>query len=468
LFLCAGVAQAQVTRYELVTVPEASARKGGLKEAGGTVFLNTTGGDPFTTTKSIMFRFSAPLATDSPTYLGFLGTGATVTVTEEDTADNDGNGTIEATVLVVNQSTATIRGLLFDVSETSAPVTVTVTATAKDSTEDDVFITLYEGPTTANIITDITLGVKAEAKSSTVRTRGTGAAGVEATLTIEEGFKGAFMHGNALELEIDGLPNEVKVGVVSDKVSVNEDATDAAPEEPDATSTATATPRVGSVTGDEDGDDKIIFIDLGDDVGTDTDDDGASIELVPAKFTLTLTLTADPGVEDSKVSFPLDISNIDARVTFSGSDFEDAYTSAATIFEIRHAQCTMVFPVVTVLPDLGWDTAISITNPGYGTPTADGELMLTFYGNDQDPVEFSPTMGTGLPEDGSGILPAGHVYQELVSNILKETNWGDSFQGHVHVLADYPGCTGVGWVTDWMGVNQAYNAVVIDSDTGQN
>jgi hypothetical protein len=293
---------------------------------------------------------------------------------------------------------------------------------------------------------------------------------VEATLTIEEAFKGAFMHGNTLELEISGLPEGVKVGAESDKISVNETAAAEGAEEDaeDMMSTATATPRVGSVTGDEDGDDKIIFIDLGDDVGTDTDDDGASIELVPAKFTLTLTLTADPGVEDSKVSFPLDISNIDARVTFSGSDFEDAYTSAATIFEIRHAQCTMVFPVVTVLPDLGWDTAISITNPGYGTPTADGELMLTFYGNDQDPVEFSPTMGTGLPEDGSGILPAGHVYQELVSNILKETNWGDSFQGHVHVLADYPGCTGVGWVTDWMGVNQAYNAVVIDSDTGQN
>ena len=181
---------------------------------------------------------------------------------------------------------------------------------------------------------------------------------------------------------------------------------------------------------------------------------------------LTLTLTADSGVEDSEVSFPLDISSIDARVTFSGDDFEDAFTSSMAIFEIRHAQCTMVFPVVTVMPDMGWDTAISITNPGYGDPTADGELMLTFYGNDQDPVEFSPTMGTGLPEDGSGILPAGHVYQELVSNILKDTGWGDSFQGHVHVLADYPGCTGVGWVTDWMGVNQAYNAVVIDSDTG--
>jgi hypothetical protein len=324
-----------------------------------------------------------------------------------------------------------------------------------------VFITIYEGSNVADVITDIALGVKAAATSSTVRTRGTGAAGVEATLTIEEAFKGAFMHSNELELEIAGLPEGVKVGVVSDKVAVVEEDENA------QESTPTATPSPGSVTGDEDGDDKTITITLADDYATDDTADPA-VKLFPDKFTLTLTLTADSGVEDSEVSFPLDISNIDARVTFSGDDFEDAFTSSMAIFEIRHAQCTMVFPVVTVLPDLGWDTAISITNPGYGTPTADGELMLTFYGNDQDPVEFSPTMGTGLPEDGSGILPAGHVYQELVSNILKETNWGDSFQGHVHVLADYPGCTGVGWVTDWMGVNQAYNAVVIDSDTGQN
>ena len=105
-------------------------------------------------------------------------------------------------------TTATIRGLLFDVSEASAPVTVTVEATANDPTQTAVYITIYEGPNVANVITDIALGVKAEAKSSTVRTRGTGAAGVEATLTIEEAFKGAFMHGNTLELEISGLPEE--------------------------------------------------------------------------------------------------------------------------------------------------------------------------------------------------------------------------------------------------------------------
>ena len=34
------------------------------------------------------------------------------------------------------------------------------------------------------------------------------------------------------------------------------------------------------------------------------------------------------------------------------------------------------------------------------------------------------------------------------------------------LLADYTNCSGLGWVTDWMTVNQAYSAVVIDADTG--
>ena len=51
--------------------------------------------------------------------------------------------------------------------------------------------------------------------------------------------------------------------------------------------------------------------------------------------------------------------------------------------------------------------------------------------------------------------------------ILAATDWGESFVGHIHVLADYTGCNGVGWVTDFGTVNQAYVAVVVDSDTGK-
>ena len=54
----------------------------------------------------------------------------------------------------------------------------------------------------------------------------------------------------------------------------------------------------------------------------------------------------------------------------------------------------------------------------------------------------------------------------VAAGILAATGWGETFQGHVHLRADYTNCSGLGWVTDWMTVNQAYSAVVIDADTG--
>ena len=71
--------------------------------------------------------------------------------------------------------------------------------------------------------------------------------------------------------------------------------------------------------------------------------------------------------------------------------------------------------------------------------------------------------GVGLEEDGT--LAPGGTYQVMSSQILAATDWGESFQGHVHLIADYTNCSGLGWVTDFMTVNQAYTATVID-DTG--
>ena len=43
--------------------------------------------------------------------------------------------------------------------------------------------------------------------------------------------------------------------------------------------------------------------------------------------------------------------------------FADAFTDYVTVFNIRPAQCELLFPVVTVRGP--WDTAISVTNPAY-------------------------------------------------------------------------------------------------------
>ena len=83
------------------------------------------------------------------------------------------------------------------------------------------------------------------------------------------------------------------------------------------------------------------------------DADNNAMRPAPASVTLELTLTADPGNED--ISFPLDRSSVMAKALFTdmqgGDDnFEDAFTDYVTVFNIRPAQCELLFPVVTVVP----------------------------------------------------------------------------------------------------------------------
>ena len=165
-----------------------------------------------------------------------------------------------------------------------------------------------------------------------------------------------------------------------------------------------------------------------------------------------------------------------ARATFTDptgnlvNNFEDAFTDYVTVFNIRPAQCELLFQVVAVLPDRGdWNTAISVTNPAYEDEMASGGLLFTFYGMGALTVAtydttVDPIVGVGLEADGT--LSPGGTYQVLAHEILAAADWGETFQGHVHLLADYTNCSGLGWVTDFMGVNQAYTAVVIDADTG--
>ena len=95
----------------------------------------------------------------------------------------------------------------------------------------------------------------------------------------------------------------------------------------------------------------------------------------PAKVELALTLTAEPPDDaDAETSFPLDVGSVMAKVTFTGGgdddggSFTDAFTDYVTVFNIRPAQCELLFPVVSVLPDVepfAYNTAISVTNPAY-------------------------------------------------------------------------------------------------------
>ena len=68
----------------------------------------------------------------------------------------------------------------------------------------------------------------------------------------------------------------------------------------------------------------------------------------PTSVTLGLTLTAIPPDDDEDMLFPLARGSIMARAVFTdmqgGDDnFEDAFTDYVTVFNIRPAQCELLF-----------------------------------------------------------------------------------------------------------------------------
>ena len=449
-----GAAQAQnFAEVKLFTTPEDFAREGGKNEAAGSILLNSSAEAALRAEGAmIMLHFSVPLAVDiaaSDTSVTVTGdNGAEVTGMAEDD-DNDGNGTIMIDPSSGAGLNLLIQGVKLDVSGADGPVTVTLKLTAGA----DDFIRV-DGPSSAMVIGDIKVGVEAKVTAVTVRTRGTGKDGVMASLTLKESFKGAFMTGNMVTVDSSGIPEGATLAaVVTSNYMPPEPIGEAVPIDAMTPYATVGAVKDGSVT-----------VTLG---GNDGDFDRPT----PTSVTLELTLKAIPPDPDTENLFPLARGSIMAKALFTdmqgGDDnFEDAFTDYVTVFNIRPAQCELLFPVVTVMGD--WNTAISVTNPAYEDEMAAGGLTFTFYGIGDVEATYDTTMdgvtGRGLEADGT--LVPGSTYQVMVSEILNVTNWGEEFIGHAHLTADYINCSGLGWVTDFMGVNQAYTATVIDADTG--
>ena len=443
-----GAAQAQNIFYEikLFTTPADFAREGGKSEVSGDILLNF---DPIPQdTLTATLEYSVPLATD-------MGGDATTSINSTlvgmaEDEDNNDNGTITVSAFGGNTANLLVRNVMLDVSAASGPITVTVTVKSSNDTD---FVRI-DGQNSAMVIEDIKVGVLASAKAETVRTRGTGAGGMMVSLTLKESFKGAFMAGNRVTVDFSGIPEGVTLGaiVTSNPVAMPDAAPAVVLDEMDPYADAGAV-KDGSVT-----------VTLG---GT-----GDMIDNRPAPASVKLELTLTAAASNKKISLPLTPGSVMAKASFTdesgGADnFADAFTDYVTVFNIRPAQCELLFPVVTVMGD--WNTAISVTNPAYGDDPASGALTFTFYGQEvmTEPPMFQTSAGspgTGLSDDGT--LAAGGTYQVMANQILAATDWGTSFVGHVYLLADYTNCSGVGWVTDFMGVNQAYTATVIDADTG--
>ena len=455
LLASTAVAQAQnnFVVAEMVTQPEPAARMGGENEESGSVWLTFSTDDAIDNT-TVTLYYSVPLAEDMPSASGTDNTSAASTVagTAEDDDDNDGNGTVVVNSIAVGTTTLVIRNVMLDVSGASGPVTVV----AEIESSNDTDFLRFDGPNVGTVIGDIVVGVTAETDAKTVRTRGTGPGGIMAGLTLEESFKGAFMMGNELEIEFSGIPDGASLTAEVTGILIAADGDGDTP----AVETDNDDPYATVSAVSSDGEATVML--GGDDMTT-----GSDMRMAPDKVVLNLTLKAAADNED--ISFPLDVGEIMAKVTFADDmvdTFEDAFTDYVTVFMIRPAQCELLFPVVTVLG--AWDTAISVTNPAFTGEMAAGGLTFTFYPMGADSVMYETSggsPGSGLEPDGT--LAAGGTYQVLVSQILSSSDWGDSFQGHVHLLTDYTQCSGLGWVTDWMGVNQAYSAVVVDADTGK-
>ena len=462
-----GAAQAQngniFVTAEMVTQPRVGARMGGEREMSGSVWLTFSTAAAIERT-TVTLHYSVPLATGgiaSSEGTTFTSASATVVGMAENPG-NDGNGTVMVSSITADTTTLVIRNVMLDVSGASGPVTVTADIESSEVTD----FLRFDGPNIGTVVNDIVVGVGVTTTEGTVRTRGTDSGGETATLTLTETYKDAFMMLDELEIKFSGIPDGAKLTaeVTGIKIAVEEDIPNMVVEvvttNMDAYATVGAVSSSGSAT-----------VMLG---GDDMTEDGSDMRVAPDKVVLKLTLTAKG---------PLDVGEVTAEVTFTGDDFTEVFTDAASVFNIRPAQCELLFPVVSVLPmsSLGpWDTAISVTNPAYADEKADGGLTFTFYaqtdnmGNiDTEPPMFQTSPdgpGSGLSLDGT--LAAGSTYQVLASEILDYTKWGTRFVGHVHLLADYTNCSGLGWVTNFVGdvnggINQAYTATLIDADTGK-
>ena len=453
-----GAAQAQnFAEVKLFTTPEPFAREGGKNEAAGSILLNSSAEAPLRAEgATIMLHFSVPLAAGDTEDVMVTGDDEALVTGMAENEKNDDNGTIMIDPGGGAGQNLLIQGVMLDVSGADGAVTVTLEVTAGS----DDFIRI-DGPSSATVISGIKVGVEASATSKTaiVRTRGTGADGRMTSLTLKESFDGAFMGGNMVTVEFSGIPEGVTLEAIVTSNPV--DAPGAMP----AIVAANLPSAIASEVTDGSTTVRLMM------PATPLDDDAMGD--APSSVTLGLTLTANPGDDDAEISFPLDRASVMAKATFtdeSGEDdnFADAFTDYVTVFNIRPAQCELLFPAVTVLG--AWDTAISVTNPAYGGEMAYGGLTFIFYGIGSPPVvatyDTTVDMITGIGLEDDGTLAPGGTYQVMSSEILAATDWGETFRGHVHLTADYTHCSGLGWVTDFAGTSQAYTATVIAKDTG--
>ena len=354
-----------------------------------------------------------------------------------------------------------------DLTGKSGEVTVAVSVGGDHFiTGDTVFTVISSIEAPVEIVTDND-GVK----SANIAPRGGSGT---ATFTFKEGFPSAFMaeDGDEVRLQILNVPEKAKLmlslaeaGTTFQEGSVHVGDTTLLPP---AAAVADTDDIMGmdamdatthTVTGTGETINLTIMFGGDDDEGMPLDPNTAIAETLA--LSLTLVVTAD--IED--LTIPLLGPDVRVQVTMRPQDdemvpyFVENYVPAggAVVFSFTPAKCTLLFQYGAVLPNTmpAWDTAFAITNPtGFpagGIDPLSGSIKFTLFPNGGEMMEY----------EMSRELSAGNTLAMNLSEILEAVpEWsGGNFQGHFFVEANFTPCEGLGWVTDYEGVNQAYTPI---------
>ena len=457
LLFCSAVAvQAQVAVIQSQDGFGVAARMGGAAELTGRIVLNKTLGTvPSGATISVLY--SAPVAKGFDVSTASGGTGVN-TATMPDT-ENDAlvmYNLADADLYVIPAVRVDVRGVESGV------------VTAQVSSNSDAV--LLSG--TVEVITSIDEPVMVSAgdAGTSVLMRGEGAK--SKSIAIAEGFGTAFGTDVGLSLKVSGLPEGASLMIaatghattsatsIGGNVSLG--ATEIITSKVVAMTTPVgddpAVPVAHEVAGAKGGEDVTVTVDFS---------DAVFMNLTKESLGLKLTFMTDdakpPFMGDVRVSVTMTPGPPAAGTDPDGTAFfAENFVPAdgAQVFMFTPATCTLLFPYAVSLPDMGWDTGIAVTNPSAFTSTPlNGTLTFTLYANDADadmPMVYTTAAGTPGALNDEGMLEAGGTYTVRVRELLDWVDHTGNFQGHLYVKTEFTGCRGVGWVTDFSTINQAY------------
>ena len=360
----------------------------------------------------------------------------------------------------------TLQNVRLDLREAEAPVTAEISGDA---------VAIVSG--VVEVVSSIQDALEVKSEMASLLTRG----GVgSATVTLEETFARAFTAGADVKLTLVGVPNKAMLNVHGGYVApANGEDPPLAGVAGTVTLNTVTIATGGNLTAENnelmlegDGDKLDITVGFGDpNAETEAPSATGSREKLTLTFELDSTTSEMLPLDEGEVEVWVTMAPAEARTeTDRDGSTEDEYfavnylpADGVVAFTFSPASCTLLFPYAVYLPDMmpAWNTGIAITNASKFTDTPlSGTVTFTLFPNDGDEVEYSTdgaSPGVGLDSAAAdGSLPAGNTYTVLLSQILGAADMAGDFHGHIYVETDFTGCRGVGWVTDFSTVNQAY------------